>query len=164
MPQTKKSKSKRRKILLFLLFFYWWSFCYAKVKLYYAQWSCFQVAMQLFARSEVKIAYHFALGRNFTRKVNFTITDKFTCPKGKLSLACSPLRRTCIIPWANPFCILQWCRVRRRQTLPCCLPCQDRSWMSGRRRSKRLFHRHCSSRRTKRRFRRVYKRNGCCQP
>ncbi|MBQ2876274.1 MAG: hypothetical protein IJE25_04640 [Clostridia bacterium] len=35
--------------------------------------------------SEVKFAHHFAVRRNFTHEVNFTIRDNFTCPKGKLS-------------------------------------------------------------------------------
>ena len=37
--------------------------------------------------SEVKFAHHFAVRRNFTHKVNFTIEDNFTCPKGKLSFS-----------------------------------------------------------------------------
>ena len=30
---------------------------------------------------------YFAVRRNFTHKVNFTIEDHFTCPKGKLSFS-----------------------------------------------------------------------------
>ena len=37
--------------------------------------------------SEVKFALHFAVRRNFTHKVNLTIEDNFTCPKGKLSFS-----------------------------------------------------------------------------
>ena len=37
--------------------------------------------------SEVKFAHHFAVRRNFIHKVNFTIEDNFTCPKGKLSFS-----------------------------------------------------------------------------
>ena len=37
--------------------------------------------------SEVKFAHHFAVRRNFAHKVNFTIEDNFTCPKGKLSFS-----------------------------------------------------------------------------
>ena len=37
--------------------------------------------------SEVKFAHYFAVRRNFTHEVNFTIEDNFTCPKGKLSFS-----------------------------------------------------------------------------
>ncbi|MBQ2710902.1 MAG: hypothetical protein IJF66_03045 [Clostridia bacterium] len=37
------------------------------------------------ACSEVKFTHHFAIRRNFTHEVNFTIEDNFICPKGKLS-------------------------------------------------------------------------------
>ena len=37
--------------------------------------------------NEVKFAHHFAVRRNFIHKVNFTIEDNFTCPKGKLSFS-----------------------------------------------------------------------------
>ena len=37
--------------------------------------------------SEVKFAHHFAVRRNFTHKVNFTIEDNFTCREGKLSVS-----------------------------------------------------------------------------
>ncbi|MBR2986420.1 MAG: hypothetical protein IKC63_00220, partial [Clostridia bacterium] len=47
----------------------------------------FAIAKVKLLRSEVKFAHHFAVRRNFTHKVNFTIEDNFTCPKGKLSFS-----------------------------------------------------------------------------
>ena len=48
--------------------------------------SCVAVKFVL-CTSEVKFAPHFAVRRNFTHEVNFTIGDNFTCPKGKLSFS-----------------------------------------------------------------------------
>ena len=50
--------------------------------------------------SEVKLAHHFAVRRNFTHGVNFTIKDNFTCPKGKLSFSdLSAKDKTLMVCW-----------------------------------------------------------------
>ena len=49
------------------------------------------------ARSEVKFAHHFAVRRNFTHEVNFTIRDNFTCPKGKLSFSVFSVKENTLI-------------------------------------------------------------------
>ena len=60
-------------------------FCFVKFLLS-QKWSCYAVKFMP-CTSEVKFAHHFAVRRNFTHKVNFTIEDNFTCPKGKLSFS-----------------------------------------------------------------------------
>ena len=43
--------------------------------------------------------------RNFTREVNFTIADNFTCPKGKLSFSVFSVKDNTLIA-RTPFVIL----------------------------------------------------------
>ena len=61
-------------------------FADAKVKLRCSE-VCAKLLCNFYAPSEVKFAHNFAVRRNFTHEVNFTIGDNFTCPKGKLSFS-----------------------------------------------------------------------------
>ena len=71
---NKKERTNRFVVEKFSLF-YLRSFCYCKSEVVLCT-----VKLLALTRSEVKLAHHFAIRRNFTHKVNFTILDNFTCP------------------------------------------------------------------------------------